>query len=189
MGRGSSGTIIINNFFSLATIIIVSSILLIYTNFIAGKKDKAKIEKLQCEKQTYTYSKVFNQKLLNKSIKALKKGYYRIEGGYLKPKYMKSSIQNIVSLKQVDNFYINAIGTKPKNGIEKFLKIRYELIQNDKKTLKSKLNTGSIITSFRINSIDIFKFYSDFNFLYKNTIKEKINCAIKVYKNHVQNSK
>lgn len=193
MRRGPSDSTIINNFFSLATIIIVSVTLVIYKTFILKDEEEIKYEKLQCEKQHYTFSKVFNQKLLDKSINALNKGYYRVEGSYLKSEHMKSSIENIVSLDEVNGFYQNSIAVGPKKDIEKYLNIRYELIENDKKDPNKKeeeckLNAGSVMTSFRINSKEIFRVYTDFNFMYKNAIKERIDCSIKVFKNHVQNS-
>jgi hypothetical protein len=44
------------------------------------------------------------------------------------------------------------------------------------------------MTSFKINSTEIFRVYTDFQFMYNNAIKERIDCSIKVYKNYVQNN-
>lgn len=191
MREGRSDGVIINNFFTLTTIIIIAATLAIYVKYFGEEENQTpKVQKLQCQKETYTTVKVKNQKLVNKSIKALDKGYYRVEGSYLKSQVMKSNIENIVSLDEVNSFYKEFIKTEPKKEIEKFLKIKYELIENDKKDLKnsSKLNAGTLRTSFRINAKEIFVIQTDFDFMFKNAIKDRVECSIKVYKNHVQSN-
>ena len=194
MKRGARDSQVINNFFSLATIIMISVVLVLYTTFIVEDKEKnpeKKIVKLECEKEIYTYSKVLSQKLLEQSIKALDKGYYKLDGSFIEPEYMKSNIKNIVTLAEVNKFFIDSIGKTPKKDIDKFLKIQYDIIENDKKNPNKKdeelkLNSGSIKTSFMINSKEIFRVYTDFAFMYKNAIKQRVDCSIKVFKNHVK---
>ena len=194
MKRGARDSQIINNFFSLATIVMISVVIILYSKYIVKDENqenpKKEIVKLECEKESYTFSKVFNQKLLDKSTKALDKGYYKLEGSYLKAEFMPSSVQEVVSLAEMDKFFIDEIGTKPKKDIEKYLKIKYELVENDKKNPNKKdekynLNSGSVITSFRINAKEIFRVYTDFQFMYKNAIKQRVDCSIKVFKNNV----
>lgn len=195
MKRGARDSQIINNFFSLASIIIIVVVLVLYSKYIL--KDEIEenflkeIVKLECENDEYTLSKVFNQKLLDKSINALDKGYYKLEGSFLKPEFIPSSIEKVVSIEEMDRYYIDSIGVKPKKEIEKYLKIKYEIIENDKKNpskkdKERKLNSGSVMTSFRINSKEIFRIYTDFQFMFKNAIKKRVDCSIKVFKNHVQ---
>ena len=195
MKRGARDSQIINNFFSLATIIIISVVIVLYSKYIVKDESEVKTKKdivqLKCEKDAYTFSKVFNQKLLDKSINALEKGYYKLEGSYLKAEFMPSTIQNVVSLEEMDKYFIESIGFEPKKDIEKYLKVKYEIIENDKKNPSKKnkecrLNSGSIMTSFRINSKEIFRVYTDFQFMYKNAIKQRVDCTIKVFKNNVQ---
>ncbi len=195
MGKNARDSQIVNNFFTLASILMVAATLAIYVKYFAQDEDDGvyKPKPLACEEEIYTYSKVFNQTLLNKSIKALNKGYYKLDGGFIESQYMKSNIKNIVSLDELDSFYKDAIKVEPKKNLQKFLKIKYEIIENDKenpnkKNKECRLHAGSIQTSFRINSKEIFRIYTDFNFMYKNAIKERIDCSIKVFKNHVQNS-
>ncbi len=193
MRRGARQSQIINNFFSLATIVMVVISIVLYTKFIVEPKKlkEKKIIPLLCEKEVYTFSKVYNQKLLNKSIKALDTGYYKLDGAFLKSEFMKSKIEDIISLEEINKFYINNIGSKPRKNIKKYLKIKYEIIENDKKKPNKKnkdykLNSGSILTSFRINSTEIFRIYTDFNFMFKNEIERRVTCSIKVFKNHVK---
>ncbi len=184
MKRGARDSQVINNFFSLATIIIISVVLTLYTKYIVKEEttedSEKEVLKLACEEEAYTLSKVFNQTLLNKSQKALDKGYYKLEGSFLKPEFTPSKIEKILSIDETDVFFINEIGIKPKNNIEKFLKIKYEIIENDKN------KESYILTSFRINAREIFRVNTDLSFLYKSNIKDRINCTIKVFKNHVQ---
>ena len=197
MKRGARDSQVINNFFSLATIIIISVVLALYTKYIVKDESELKnpsqnqILRLQCEKDEYTYSKVFNQKLLESSVKALKKGYYILDGAFIQSEYMKSNIKSIISLEEVDKFFKDSIGIKPTKNSKLFLKIQYEIIENDKKKSskrneESKLNSGSVKTSFIINSKEIFRVYTDFTFMYKNAIKQRVDCSIKVFRNHVE---
>lgn len=195
MKRGARDSQIINNFFSLASIIIIVVVIVLYSKYIVKdeieEKTSKEIVKLECENEEYTFSKVFNQKLLDKSINALDKGYYKLEGSFLKAEFMPSSIEKVVSLEEMDKYFIDSIGINPKNEIEKYLKIKYELIENDKKNPNKKdeeckLNSGSVMTSFRINSKEIFRVYTDFQFMFKNAIKQRVDCSIKVFKNHVK---
>jgi hypothetical protein len=190
MRRGTNPNLVINNFFSFATIVIMSITILIYNTFIVGEKEN-KIEKLPCEKEIFTYTKTYNQELLNKSIKAIEKGYYKVEGFYLKLESSKSSIEKVVSLDEMNKFYVDSVAIPSRKKLEKFLKIRYELVEGSKNILQNnkteRLKAGTLITSFRINSNDIFRVYTDLKFLYKNEIKKRVDCSIKVYKNHVQN--
>ena len=127
--------------------------------------------------------------ILKKSQKALNKGYYRVEGSFLKLEN-NSILEEIISIDELKNFYENLIGVKPKENIEKYLKIRFELIEKDKKNKNNdRLSAGTLISSFRINSKELLRFESDFQFMYKNAIKDRIECSIKVYKNYVKKLK
>ena len=198
MKRGARDSQVVNNFFSLATIIMVSIVLVVYIKYIANNENKnpeKQIVKLQCEKDEYTYSKVFSKKLLNKSINILNKGDYILDGAFIELDSKKSNIKNIITLDEINKFFIDAIGIKAENqkNEEKdktnFLKIQYEIIENDntnKKDENSKLNSGSVKSSFILNSKEVFRVYTDFTFMYKNAIKQRVDCSIKVFKNHVQ---
>ncbi len=189
-------SLIVNNFFTLASIIIISITIVLYSKYISNddyKNDnlKEKVIPLACEKQTFSTSKVYNQKLLNDSIKALDKGFYKLEGSYTKSVYLSSIIEDFVSLKELDNYYNNAIQRKPKADINKYLTIFYKIIENDKKDPKKnpkdcKFCSGSILTTFKAENKDIFKFYIDFNLYDKNEIASKIDCTIKAYENNVK---
>ena len=69
-------SLIVNNFFTLVSILLISITIVLYSKYISNddyKNDnlKEKVISLPCEKETFSTSKVFNQKLLNDPIKAL----------------------------------------------------------------------------------------------------------------------
>ena len=203
MKRNRRQSTIINNFFTLASIIMITITLVVYMKYMRDdegnpKEEKIHLEKLnvtalECEDDT-SKSKTFNQKLLNNSLLALNKGYYKLDGGYIKALNSKSIIEEFISINELDSFYISSIKQKPKKDINKFLTINYEIIENDKEKkidLKKqiKFKAGSIRTSFRANSVEIFTFSKDFKFYDKKEIQSIIDCTIKVYKNNAKKYK
>ena len=196
MKRKVRQSLIINNFFTLASIVIISISIILYSKYIVGDKKPKEIKKVEvssllCEKQNYSLSKVYNQQLLNNSIKALDKGYYKLSGEYIKAQYSKSIIAEFIPLAQLDAFYISSIKAVPREEISKFLDIEYKIIERDKKNpynkrKKSKLYSGSIQTIFKANQKKIFSYHTDFRLYDKDEIQAQIDCTIKVYKNHVK---
>ena len=96
-----------------------------------------------------------------------------------------------ISNDELNSFYIKVIGKKTKENISRYLTIKYEIIENDKKDVTKKLSnckfcSGAILTSFLADEKEIFKFYTDFNLYDKTEIEKRIDCTIKVYKNHVK---
>ncbi len=64
MGRGARDSLVVNNFFTFASIVIITITLTLYTKYIRNDSDKLKIKELQCQKQSYTKVTLFNHKLL-----------------------------------------------------------------------------------------------------------------------------
>lgn len=184
MKRGARDSQVVNNFFTFVSIIIIFITITIYTKYF-NQNENPKIEKLQCEKESFTKVTLFYPKLLKKSQKALDKGYYKIEGSFLNSQVDKSTLESIISVDEIKDYYEKLIGIKPKKDIEKYLQIRFELIENKKDD--KRLSAGTLISSFRINSKELLRFESDFDFMYKNAIKQRVECSMKVYKNYVKN--
>ncbi|KAB7883153.1 hypothetical protein [Poseidonibacter ostreae] len=200
MKRNRRQSTIINNFFTLASIIMITITLVVYLKYMqddeanfdskAVYSKKEKVIPLECEDET-SKSKLFNQKLLNNSLKALKNGYYKLDGGHIKSLTSKSIIEEFMPLVEVNEYFTKAIKVESKKDISKFLTINYEIIEQDKDkkiNLKkeNKFKAGTVKTSFRANSIEIFTFSKDFKFYDKNEIQSIIDCTIKVYKNNAK---
>lgn len=195
MKRGARDSVIVNNFFTLASIILIVIVIVIYSKYIANdtyeEVTKEEVIPLSCEKEIFTVSKVYNQELLNESMKALNKGFYKLEGSYKKAQQTQSIIEDFISIDELNSFYAKVIGKKTKENISRYLTIKYEIIENDKKDVSKKLSnckfcSGAILTSFLADKKEIFKFYIDFNLYDKTEIEKRIDCTIKVYKNHVK---
>ena len=62
--RPSDG-VIINNLFTFATIVMISITIVLYTTFIVEKKPKL-LPKLECEKNTFTFVRINDNKILKK---------------------------------------------------------------------------------------------------------------------------
>ena len=195
MSKTRRQSLIVNNFFTLASIVMLSISMILYSKFIANDEPeeakKIKVTPLSCEKEVFSTSKLYNQKLLNDSINALDKGYYKLDGAYVKSVYSDSIIEEFISLGEIDGFYKKAIEKNPKEDISKFLTIKYEIIENDKKdpnkkSKECKICSGSILTSFKANESEIFRFYIDFNLYDKDEISRRIDCTIKAYRNNAK---
>lgn len=195
MGKGTRDSLIVNNFFTLASIILIVIVMVIYSKYIVNdgfdEITKTQVVPLECEKEVFTVSKVYNQELLNESMKALNKGYYRFQGDYKKSLETESIIESFISINEMNNYYIDSIGKTPKKDINKYLTIKYEIIENDRKDTSKKVTeckfcSGAILTTFMAENKEIFKFYIDFKLYDKNEILKRIDCTVKVYKNNVK---
>lgn len=187
---------VINNFFTFASIIIISIVLTLYVKYIANEPEitKERVIPLSCEKDTLTKYKVYNQELLNESQKALIKGYYKLKGSYQKSQNNKAVAEEFISLDELDGFYIQAIQKKNKENIKKYLTIEYVLMEKDKnsKTFDVKRKSfysGSIMTTFKADEKEIFKIFTDFRLYDKDEILSRIDCSVKVYENNVKKLK
>lgn len=178
----------INNFYSFATIFIMSIVMLIYYKYISPHTPKSDTKpQLQCQKETYSFDKVFDKQLLQKGFLLYKNGLYNIEGGVIYSEYMPSKFKDIVNIENIDKTYQDKIKYKTKNDKNVYLKIKYEIIENDKKDPNKKnesckLNEGSLMTSFRINGKELYRIFIDFNDL--EELDEKIDCSIKAFENN-----
>ncbi len=180
-------SLIINNFFTLASIIIIAATLTLYNRYF-NQNDDSNVEnknntylKLNCQKQDDRF-KVMNKALMENSLKALNLGYYKISGGFLK-KEKDSIIEQIVDANKIEQFYKLALNTPQKEDITKFLQIDYEIIEG-RNTQSKVFKSGSVKTTFKANGNEIFTYFSDFKFYDENEIKDIIDCTIKVYKDY-----
>lgn len=193
MSKSRRQSLIVNNFFTLASIVIISITLVLYSKYILndGYEEPTKeiVTPLSCEKEIFSVSKVYNQELLNESMKALYRGFYKLEGSYKKSQQTHTIIEDFITLEELDSYYIKAIEKTPKENKNKYLTIKYEILEYDKKDKKvsdCKFCSGAILTSFLADEKEIFKFYIDFKLYDKNEIASKIDCTIKVYENNVK---
>lgn len=178
---------IVNNFFTLVTIVVVTVVLSLYVKY--GPKQQILHSNLECQKQSPTYDKVIQPSLLKKAHTLLTSGAYVLDGGIIKPRFGKSYFSSLLDIDQTDEYFKNAINIpqKQKNYV---LKIRYELFENDKndprKKEEDKMYAGDLMSIFRINDKVIFKMKTRIKEYNKEEIKERIQCSVKAFKHNAR---
>ena len=152
----------------------------IYDNL--NKKD-GKSTRIACHKKSTTFEHIYNQKQIKDIQEAFKSGNVEIKSKFKLATYMKSDIENYITLQEVDSMIMEQI---TKSKIEKKrdnrLLIDYFIYENDKadpgkKTKKSKLYAGYIRLYFILKGQKIYHFQIDFMDLKSRDIKEKIACT------------
>jgi len=178
MRRGARQSQIINNFFSLATIVMVSVVLTLYVKYIVKEEKPKRVNSgLLCQKQNQTTDKIINKILLKKGFVLLNKGFYSLDGGIIPSLNTKSVITEEADLTKINNIFLNAIDINLNNEMQKFLTIKYELIENDK---INSTHAGALLTSFRVNNNEVFRVLTDFNKY--NEIKQRVECTLEAFK-------
>lgn len=175
---------VVNNFFTFVTIIMISIVLVLYVQY--GPKAKRVNSKLPCQELSTTSDKILDDELLKNAYILLERGFYEINGGFIKPKFGKFFLKDKITLLQADTQFIKTINIKQKHS-EIFLNIKYEIIENDKnnprkKTEASKGYAGTLKTSFRVQGKEVFEVNTLFLEYSKKEIDEKISCSIKAFK-------
>ena len=171
---------IINNFYSLITIIIMSVAIILYVNYVVPiqKKRDIKEQILKCQKDVTCFDKVYNGSLL-------KEGKYKLDGGMIYSEYMKTILKDKIKLDEVNNRFKKIINISQKEDLQRFLKITYEVIENDKKhpnkkkgNKKCKLYAGYLLVSFKINGKQIYRIQIDFMQYDIKEIEQRIKCIM-----------
>ncbi len=175
---------IVNNFFTFASIVILSIVLMLYAKY--GPEEKRVNSNLECQKITFTTDKIFNEKNLLQGYALMEQGAYEINGGFIKPRFGKSYLKDKISIEEADLFFSHKIAI-PKAEKEKLMTIKYEIVENDKndprkKDESCKLHAGSLMTSFRVSGKEFFRVHTDFLQYDKNEIKKKIECTLDAFK-------
>lgn len=179
MQRGARQSQIINNFFSLATIVLVSVTLTLYVKYIVKEKPRVN-SGLSCQETTYTEDKIYSSKLLNIQNKLISQGQFVLDGAFLDSLVKES--KNKLKISTLDKFFLISLNVFNNKTKETFVKIKYELIENEdiKKTI-----AGTLITSFRTNGQVSFYMKKEFNSYKEDEIKQAVACTIKAFKYNV----
>ncbi len=178
MRRGARQSQIVNNFFSLATIVMVVSVLVLYMKYIIKEPVKEN-SGLVCQKiVNHTTDKVSNEKFLRVGYKLLNDGAYVIDGGMI-ASLANPVITKELNLKQINNIFLNTIDINLTKDTHKFLKIKYELIENEDETND---NVGTLLTSFRVNNKEVFRMNINFFTYDLIEIEKRVKCTMEAFK-------
>lgn len=119
--------------------------------------------------------------MIDDSQKALAEGFYKLSGGFIE---QSNELKSYISLKELNEYFVNAIASNPKEKIKKYLNINYELIEGPNKKSTCKFCEANLIVSFRAASKELFRIDTDVILVNKTELESRINCLVKVYKNH-----
>lgn len=158
----------------------------IYTNL--EKNSQKKEKRLACQKETITFEKVVNKKLLNEAINLLISNNYEIKARIEKSKYMKSKIDNYISIQKANTLLQKEIDSyiNKKVNLNKKLLIDYYILENDKedmgkKSEKAKLYEGYLVFEFKLDKKLVYKIQTDYMKKDGSDIANRISCAIKSF--------
>jgi len=180
MRRGARQSQVINNFFSLATIVMVSVVLVLYVKYVV-KEPKRLNSNLTCQLEIdSTTDKIINEKFLKIGYELLNLGSYQLDGGMISS-LEKSVIAKKLDLKQINNIFLNSIDINLTKDRRRFLKIKYELIENEDET---KDAVASLLTSFRVNNKEVFRMSIDFLKYDLIEIEKRVQCTMKAFKHN-----
>lgn len=180
---------VVNNFFTLVSIILMAVVMTLYAKF--GPKEKTPVHSgLECQKQTSTLDAIRTPSLLKVASDYLEDGLYVLNGGFIEPRFGKFYLKDKITLEESNEFFKSAINITQKENPIKYLNIKYEIIENDKnnprKQNSEKLFAGTLLSSFRIDGKEIFMMKTDFLEYDKNEIKNRIDCTIKAFKHNAK---
>jgi len=183
MKRGARQSQIVNNFFSLATIIMVSVTLTLYVKYVVKKPLRIHSNLICQEEALSSFDKISNKKLFNTGYRLLIEGAYVLDGGIIPSLEKKSHIEKKLSIKQIDNIFLNTINIKSNDDKNKFLKIKYELIENEDETSEKE---GSILSSFRVNNKEVFNMSIDYSSYDMIELTKQIQCTLDAFKHNAK---
>lgn len=197
MSRYSRDGAKVNRLFTLATIVIMSAVISLYVNYIApaqtDSKKKVKNSGLPCQQDVVCFDKVYDKKLIKEAVFLLNKGNFILSGELEYSSYMQSVLKQMnLDIKEFDSEFKKEIQTAINHNMQKYVRINYEIIENDKKhpnkknskSKHCKLYAGYLLTSFKMNGRQIFRMQIDFNNYDIDEIKKRIKCSIKAFRSH-----
>jgi len=179
MIRGTRQSQIINNFFSLATIIIVSAALALYVKYFV--KEPQRINSgLVCQSEiSNTKDKIASPKFLKHGYKLLRQGSYLLDGGLTASLEIDSVFAKELNIEQINNIFLKTIDIKSTKEKNRFLKIKYELIENENEEAEQ---VGTLLSSFRVNNKEVFSMLINFSSYDMAEIEKRVQCTLEAFK-------
>ncbi len=183
---------VVNNFFTLVSIIIIAIVITLYAKYGPKEKLPSRVNSnLECQKTTSTIDKITMASLLKDAKYYLENGLYVLDGGFIKPRFGKFYLKDKITIEEANDFFKSTIAIKQKENPVKYLNIKYEIIENDKndprkKDIESKSYAGKLLSSFRINGKEVFMMETDFLEYDKKDIKNRIECTVEAFKHNAR---
>ncbi len=169
---------VINNFYTLVTIVIMTVVITLYTKYVTpDTKEETPFTVLPCMSELKIDQTSYNKKLHKEALELFLQGNYQINGGAIYEE--NSKFDEELWIKKIDELFENSSQMVAILNAQKFLNIKYELI-NKESTEAQKVN---LLVSFRISSNEVLRMYT---FLDLNNIEQtskKVGCIMESLKN------
>lgn len=183
---------VVNNFFTLVSIVIIAVVITLYSKYGPKEKIPSRVNSnLECQKTTSTIDRITAPSLLKSAKYYLENGLYVLDGGFIKPRFGKFYLKDKITILQANEFFKSTIAVEQKENPIKYLKIKYEIIENDKNDprkneIKSNSCAGKLLSSFRIDGKEVFMMETDFLEYDKKDIKNRIDCTVEAFKHNAK---
>lgn len=155
----------------------------IYKHFYPSSGAKA--TRLECHKQSTTFERVYNQRLIKEAVNALKSGNVKTKYAMQFSVYTPSKMGQYFTIEQVNSDLLQILAKHKDNKSisNKSLMIDYYVYENDvddpgKKTKEAKEYAGYIRMNFYIDNTHVYANQIDFMDWQGKDIKDRLECAI-----------
>lgn len=183
---------VINNFFTLVTIVIMTAVITMYIKYVVEPQNEALGNPdLPCQKLTYTSQKIFNESLLQEAYALYNQGQFVLNGGVIPSEHAPSKIKELIDIPKSDKLFLDTINKNVPKDMQRYVTIKYEVIENDKedprkKSEECRLVDGSLMTSFRVNGKEAYRMYTDFEKATLQDISQRVQCTIKAFEHNAK---
>lgn len=177
-GRNHNQRII--NFYSLVTIVIMAAVIVVYTKYLLPNKEKQFTPLIvPCQNSFQIKQNITTPELLKEALRLFEEGNYVINGGFILGD--NSKVEENLSLETMDSLFENTIDVVSITNAQKFLTIKYEVIESEKEN-----NTLSLLVSFRISANEVFRMYTHLDDSKFNEISQKVECIMTSFKHNAK---
>jgi len=135
---------------------------------------------LMCQNDiAFTTDKLGNQRNLKLAYRLLNEGSYVLDGGMISSLESDSNFSQKLNVNYINNIFLKTIDIKSTKEKSRFLKIKYELIENEDDSLDK---VGSLLTSFRVNNKEVFSMFIGFSTYDMSEIEKRVQCSLEAFK-------
>jgi hypothetical protein len=174
----------VNNFYTLATIVMMTVVITIYTKYIRSTpnnevvvQENVKPTVLPCQIQFNIEQKITQPTFLKEANDFLEQGNYVFNGGL--SLLDNSSLENQISLTLIETLFENTLDVVAVLNAQRYLNIKYEVIEKS-------ANVLGLLVSFRISSNEVLRMYTLLNHTNENEISQKVECIMNSFKHNAK---
>lgn len=168
---------IINNFYTLVTIVIMTAVITLYSKYIHPEKEKTfTLLVLPCQTELKIEQRIGNYERFLEAMTLFKEGNYMVDGGLILNE--NSSLNQHLFVETINEYFHNNSDMVAIKNAQKYLNIKYEIIESDKKTT----DLLEFLVSFRISANEVYRMYTYLNTENLQEIPKKVECMMDSFK-------